>query len=39
MTERLGLKPFRGTKQYIDEDVDYSTGREAYRFKRGVHTK
>jgi hypothetical protein len=35
--ERLGLKPFRGVKQYVEEDIDYSTGRDAYRFKRGVH--
>ena len=35
--ERLGLKPFKGTKQYISEDVDYSAERDWFRDKKGVH--
>jgi len=34
---RFGMKPFPGTKMYIEGDVDYSSSRDAYRFEKGVH--
>jgi len=35
--QRYGVTPFRGTKLRTDINIDYSSGREAYRFKKGVH--
>lgn len=34
--ERLGLKPFKGTKQYIHDDADYSSQRDWFTDKKGV---
>lgn len=34
--ERLGLKPFRGTKQYVNDNHDYSADRDWFKDRKGV---